>query len=216
MAAAKTSALEDGIVKLEDELESEDLTPEEREDIRAKIKELEVQRNEQRDHLRVDIEPKLRSQINRIRETVYKMRYEDTTLGERIRTLFREQGITIASLITAIGMTITAIAEGIKLATRKVITPKPKPPGPKPEPGPSPPPKPKTFTEWIKAQLEKIANLLLKLGDKVIAALPGIIGAVVSFVLKSASAAVGFIAEHLWILALTIGGIIYKEKNDRR
>ena len=31
VAAAKISALEDGIVKLEDELESEDLTPEERE-----------------------------------------------------------------------------------------------------------------------------------------------------------------------------------------
>ena len=46
----------------------------------------------------------LRSQINRIRETIRQLLHEDTTLAERIRTLFREQGITIASILTAIGM----------------------------------------------------------------------------------------------------------------
>ena len=64
LAAAKISALEDGIVKLEDELESEDITPEEREEIKENIKQLEVQRDTLKDHLQVDIEPKLRSQIN--------------------------------------------------------------------------------------------------------------------------------------------------------
>ena len=39
----------------------------------------------------------LRSQINRMRETINCLLHEDTTLAERIRTLFREQGITIAS-----------------------------------------------------------------------------------------------------------------------
>ena len=33
-------------------------------------------------------------------------------------------------------------------------------------------------------------------------ALPGIIGSVVSFVLKAASTAVGFISEHLWLLGV--------------
>ena len=47
----------------------------------------------------------LRSQINRIRETFRRLLHEDTTLAERIRTLFREQGITIASILTAIGLT---------------------------------------------------------------------------------------------------------------
>ena len=51
----------------------------------------------------------LRSQINRIRETIYRILYEDTTLGERIRTLFWEQGITIASILTAISMTIPTL-----------------------------------------------------------------------------------------------------------
>ena len=31
---------------------------------------------------------------------------ETGTLGERIRTLFKEQGITIVSILTALGMTI--------------------------------------------------------------------------------------------------------------
>ena len=42
-----------------------------------------------------------RSQINRIREAFRRLLYEDTTLAERIRTLFREQGITNASILTA-------------------------------------------------------------------------------------------------------------------
>ena len=42
----------------------------------------------------------LRSQINRIRETFRRLLHEDRMLAERIRTLFREQGITIASILT--------------------------------------------------------------------------------------------------------------------
>ena len=42
-----------------------------------------------------------RSQINRIREAFRRLLHEDTTLAERIRTLFREQGITNVSILTA-------------------------------------------------------------------------------------------------------------------
>ena len=51
----------------------------------------------------------LRSQISRIRETISRILNEDTRLADRIRTLFREQGVTIASILTAIGMTITSL-----------------------------------------------------------------------------------------------------------
>ena len=122
-------------------------------------------------------------------------------------------------------MTVAAVVEGIVLATRSTVSavtpkppaPKPKPPGPKPDvpdtpiepPKPPEPPKPKTWTDWFKDQLQKIANLLLKLGDKALIALPGIIGAVVNFVLKSAGAVVGFLADHLWAFAVVVGGILY-------
>ena len=36
---------------------------------------------------------------------------KDTSLGKKIRTLFREQGITIASILTAIGMAIGVLVE---------------------------------------------------------------------------------------------------------
>ena len=87
-------------------------------------------------------------------------------------------------------------------------TPKPTPPAPKPTPEPTPKPEP-GIKGWIKEQLRNIANLLLKLADKMLIALPGIIGSVVSFVLKAASTAVGFISEHLWILIVALVGLLY-------
>ena len=106
-------------------------------------------------------------------------------------------------MITAISMTIAAVVDGIVLATRSAVsavTPAPKPyavpPKPKPKPDvpdtpidpskpvPKPPDPPKTWADWFKAQLQKIADLLLKLGDKALIALPGMIGSVVNFFSK--------------------------------
>ena len=42
----------------------------------------------------------LQSQVNSVRETFRRLLREDNTLPERIRTLFREHGITIASILT--------------------------------------------------------------------------------------------------------------------
>ena len=47
---------------------------------------------------------RLKSQIMSFHETIAKVLDKDTSLGEKIRTLFREQGITIASILTVIGM----------------------------------------------------------------------------------------------------------------
>ena len=51
----------------------------------------------------------LRSQISRIRETIGRVLNEDTTLAERVRTLFREQGVTLVSILTAVGMAISTL-----------------------------------------------------------------------------------------------------------
>ena len=52
---------------------------------------------------------RLKNQITSFKETIAKMLNKDTSLGEKIRTLFREQGITIASILTAIGMAIRVL-----------------------------------------------------------------------------------------------------------
>ena len=57
----------------------------------------------------------LRGQINRIKETTNKVLKEDTTLRERLRISFTEQGITIVSVLTAIGMIIGVIFEAVMI-----------------------------------------------------------------------------------------------------
>jgi ferritin len=77
--------------------------------------------SEERDALRKDVyerEKQVRSQINRIRETIYAMSTYDENLGQRLRTLFREQGVTIVSLVTAIGMAIAAVVEGNRVGNK--------------------------------------------------------------------------------------------------
>ena len=54
---------------------------------------------------------RLKNQIPSFKETIAKVLDRDTSLTEKIQTLFREQGITIVSLLTAIGM---AIRESLK------------------------------------------------------------------------------------------------------
>ena len=51
----------------------------------------------------------LRSQLNRFTQTLDKMLNEDKTLAGRIKTLFREQGVTVKSIILAISMTVSTI-----------------------------------------------------------------------------------------------------------
>ena len=51
----------------------------------------------------------LQTQAARIKQTLEKALDQNKSLAERIRTLFREQGITIFSILTALSMTISTI-----------------------------------------------------------------------------------------------------------
>ena len=56
---------------------------------------------------------RLKNQITSFHETIAKVLDKDTSLGEKIRTLFREQGIMIASILTAIMMAIRVLIEAL-------------------------------------------------------------------------------------------------------
>ena len=212
---ARVKELKDEISKVsydpaDDDVEfSEDLREKQRE-IKTLEEEIEVLDSEIREY-----DGKFRGQFQRIKQTVDKMLHQDLTLGEQIQTLFREQGITIASVITALGLAIGMIINSILSAAKSIVNPTPSPkPTPKPDPTPKPKPTPEPTPEpgikgWIKQQLRNMANLLSKVADKMLIALPGIIGSVVSFVLKAASTAVGFISEHLWLLIVALVGLLY-------
>ena len=59
------------------------------------------------------LKSRLKNQITSFKETIAKVLDKDTSLGEKIRTLFRKQGITIASILTDIGMAIGVLVEAL-------------------------------------------------------------------------------------------------------
>ena len=69
-------------------------------------------------------ERRISNQIYQIRESIMKFLDKETgTLGERIRTLFREQGITIVSILTALGMTLGVLIEALLGGPSTTFTP---------------------------------------------------------------------------------------------
>ena len=140
----------------------------------------------------------LRSQISRIRETLHRILHEDKTLAERIRTLFREQGITIVSILTALGMIISTIVLAIPGGSGG---------GAAPPQTPQPPGK-GGAKEWIKKQLQSLGRILAKLAGKAAAALPGIIGSIVSWLLSLLGKTAVWLSSNLWAVLLAVGGLL--------
>ena len=92
---------------------------------------------------------RLKNQITSFKETIAKVLDKDTSLGEKIRTLFREQGITIASILTAIGMAIGVLVEALLPGGGGAATASGGPP-PKDEKG---------LKEWVRSKLKALASL---------------------------------------------------------
>ena len=118
---------------------------------------------------------RLKNQITSFPKTIAKV------LDEKIRTLFREQGITIASILTAIGMAIRVHVEALLPGGGGAVA----------SGGEPPPNDEKGLKEWIRNKLEALASLLGRLGIKAAEALPGIIGGIISWILNRAKDVVG-------------------------
>ena len=123
---------------------------------------------------------------------------KDTSLAEKIRTLFREQGITIASILMAIGMAIRVLVEALLPGGGGAAASGSEPP--KDESG---------LKEWIRNKLKALASLLGRLGIKSAEALPDIIGGIISWILNRAKDVVGWVLQNLLALVVGIGGLIY-------
>ena len=142
-------------------------------------------------------------QINQIRESITKFLDKETgTLGERIRTLFKEQGITIVSILTAVGMTIGVLIEAL-LGGPSASTPTS---GSTPADGGD---KKGGAREWIKNKLKALSQLLGKLADKASVSLPGIIGSIISWILNRAKEVIGWLSQNLRALITGVGVLIY-------
>ena len=169
-----------------------------REDITKRIEVLNDELSTRQESIDL-LKGRLKSQITSCKETIAKVLDKDTSLGENIRTLFREQGITIASILTAIGMVIGVLVEALLPGSAASASD-----------GSEPPPKDeKGLKEWVSLKLKALASLLGKLGMKAAEALPGIIGGIISWILNRAKDVVGWVSQNLWALVVGIGGLIY-------
>ena len=125
---------------------------------------------------------------------------ETGMLGERIRTLFREQGITIVSILTALGMPLGVIIEAL-LGGPSMSTPTSQSTTTSDKKGGA--------REWIKNKLKALSQLLGKLAEKALASLPGIFGSIISWILNRAKEVVGWLSQNLWTLVTGVGVLIY-------
>ena len=205
VAIAKRINLEDHI-KCEErklnEIQVPTYSDDQRNMIEDRIKKLRDELNERSEQIDI-LKGEASKQINQIRESITKFLDKETgTLGERIRTFFKEQGITIVSILTANGMAIGVLIEAL--------------PG-----GPSVPTtttsgstssgdgKGSGAREWIKNKLKALLQLLGKLADKALASLPAIIGSIISWILNRAKEVVGWLSQNLWALITGVGVLIY-------
>ena len=186
--------------KLEEMANDEMYSDEQREEVRARLQRFQDEQKAISDQIRI-LKGRYSNQIYQIRESIMKFLDKETgTLGERIRTLFKEQGITIVSILTAVGMTIGVLIEAL-LGGPSTSTPTPQSTTTSDKKGGA--------REWIKNKLKALSSLLGKLGTKLGAALPGIIGSVVTWLLNCAKEVVGWLSNNLWALITGVGVLIY-------
>ena len=185
--------------KLEEIANDEMYSDEQREEVRARLQRFQDEQKAISDQIRI-LKGRYSNQIYQIRESIMKFLDKETELGQRIRTLFKEQGITIVSILTALGMTLGVLIEALlggpsaSAPTSQSTTTSDKKGGAR---------------EWIKNKLKALSQLLGKLADKALASLPGIIGSIISWILNRTKEVVGWLSQNLWALITGVGVLIY-------
>ena len=215
VAIAKRVDLEDRIKHEENKLnEIQDpiYSDDQRKMVEDRIKKLRDELNERNEEINI-LKGEASKQINQIKGSITQFLDKETgTLGKRIRTLFKEQGITIVSILTAVGMTIGVLIEAL-LGGPSASTPtlqSTHADGGDKKGG---------AREWIKNKLKALSQLLGKLADKALASLPGIIGSIISWILNRAKEVIGWLSQNLWALITGVGVLIYTyfmTKTNRR
>ena len=163
-------------------------TDQQREEVRARLQRFQDEQKAINDQIRI-LKGRYSNQIYQKRESIKKFLDKETgILGERIRTLFKEQGVTIVSILTAVGMAIGVLIEALlggpsaSTTTSQSTTTSHKKGGAR---------------EWIKNKLKALFQQLGKLADKALASLQGIIGSILSWILNRAKEAIGWLSQNL-------------------
>ena len=180
--ASKLTEIEQHITKEQKKLEEPDITEQQKQRIKKRIAELKeehIVRLESLSHLK----EKLSSQFARIRQTLDKVADGDRSLKERLKILWREQGLTLVATLTAIGMTISTLVLALL------------PSGAAGGGGGKPPHK---VRDWVKKGLKSLGRLFGKLGKWALSALPGALGAIISGIFNFLKTVVVKAAEYTY------------------
>ena len=191
--ASKLSEVDEQLKGIRDELNnSED--PQEQRELKARLKELHQERK-----IRLEIgsenRKELTSEYARFRETLYELCEDDLSLREKVKLVFREHGLTITAVLTAVGLLISTIVTSLA--------------GSGSAGKPSTPSKnPNTVKEWVKNKLKALARVLGRLAAKAAAAIPGIIGSIIAAILNFLKKAVVAASQHVWLFLTSIATLI--------
>ena len=136
----------------------------------------------------------LQTQVARIRQTIERVLDKDTSLAEIIRALFKEQSITIFSILSVLPMAISTIV----LAITGVF-------GGSGGVGDSPPTEEKGV---LKKWLDRLADALKRLTKNAVKELSVIAGRIFGAILSFLGKIIGFVAENTWALIVFVVGFI--------
>ena len=111
-------------------------------------------------------------------------REEAMPLRERVKEIFKKNGVTVTAILIAAGVVIGAVM--------------------------------RTLTKGLKATGKAMANGLKEIAAKLASMLPGLIGQIASFLFKTAANAVGFLAEHTWLIILAVVAFLFEKYIKKR
>ena len=162
-----------------------------------KEQEAELQRQNEEDQAVIDNadtspSDKLAAE-GRVEERQEELARLRTQIDERERALpLRER---VKEIFKKYGVTVTAIVLAAGVTIGAVIG---------------------AITNALRATGKALGKGLKDIGSKVASALPGLIGSIVSFLFKAAGQAIGFLAEHTWLLILAVVAFLVEKYIKKR
>ena len=113
------------------------------------------------------------------------------TLRERLKGLFKKYGFSIATVVTAVGITIGVLAKILADGASAAAN-------------------------GIKTVGKKVGDGLKDLGKRIGAILPGLVGAIASLVFRAAGEAISFLAKNAWLLILAVAAFMIQKLTEKK
>ena len=142
-----------------------------------------------RDRARKRITENTRRKTKAVRER--EQIEERLPLRERLKNLFKKHGFTIATVVTAVGITIGVLAKILADGASAAAN-------------------------GIKTVGTKVGDGLKELGKRIGSILPGLVGAIASFVFRAAGQAISFLAKNAWLLILAVAAFLIQKLTQKK